>query len=38
VFVEIFGFNPFKKHTIVIDGKEIELSEESFKELKKGLC
>jgi hypothetical protein len=37
VFEEVFGFNPFKKRSIIIDGKKIELSEESFNELKKSL-
>lgn len=39
VFEEVFGFNPFKevKGTIVIDGKSIEISEESYKKLKRGL-
>lgn len=27
-----------KKHTITIEGKEIEISDESFQELKKALC
>ena len=37
VFKEIFGFTPTldTKKKIVIDGKEIEISEESFNELKK---
>ena len=39
VFEEIFGFNPTKaqKKKIVIDGKEVMLSLESFEELKKQL-
>ena len=37
VFEEVFGFNPWKKHIIYIDGKEIALSEESFNELKRNL-
>ena len=39
VFKEVFGFTPDMaiKRKIVIDGKEIELSEESFNELKKSL-
>ena len=37
VFKEISGIDVNEKHTIVIDGKEIELSEESFNELKKSL-
>ncbi|MCG8394216.1 MAG: pentapeptide repeat-containing protein [Pseudomonadales bacterium] len=37
VFEEVFGFNPFKKatKTITIDGKNIEISEDSFNEFKK---
>ena len=38
VFKEVFGFDPkITTHTIVIDGKEIELSDESFKALKNSL-
>lgn len=37
VFKEIFGFKPHTKRTIIIDGKEIEISENSFQELKKQL-
>lgn len=37
VFEEVFGFNPFKKHTIIINGKTIEVSEESYKKLKESL-
>ena len=37
IFKEITGIDVDKTHTIKIDGKEIELSEESFKELKKQL-
>jgi len=37
VFEEVFGFNPFKetKKSIIVDGKEILISEESFNEFKK---
>ena len=40
VFEEVFGFNPWrnKTKTIVIDGKSIEISEESYEELKRKLC
>ena len=40
VFKEIFGFDATKgiTKTIVIDGKEINISEESFNELKKQLA
>jgi len=31
------GYDEVKPHTIVIDGKEITLSEESYNELKKSL-
>lgn len=40
VFEEIFGFNPLKykkERAIIIDGKEIKISEESYKALKKSL-
>ena len=37
VFKEISGIDIEQKRKIVIDGKEIELSEESFNELKKSL-
>ena len=39
IFKEIFGFTPIinDKKKIVIDGKEIELSNESYQELKKSL-
>lgn len=42
VFKEIFGFSVLeslekKTHTIKIDGKEIEISDESFQEFKKSL-
>jgi len=30
-------FNRTKKHTVTIDGQEIQISEESFNELKKSL-
>ena len=36
VFEEVFGFNPFKEitKTIILDGKEIKISEESYKAFK----
>lgn len=37
IFKEITGIDIDKKHIIKIDGKDIELSEESFKELQKSL-
>jgi hypothetical protein len=39
VFIEVFGFDPEKenKRKIVIDGKEIQISEDSYQELKKSL-
>ena len=36
-FTEEEFLNKTKKHTIIIDGKEIAVSEESFNELKKSL-
>ena len=37
VFKEVFGFEIRISHTVIIDGKEIELSENSFNSLKESL-
>ena len=34
VFKEIFGFNPHEGRVIIIDGKEIEISEDSYQAFK----